>query len=48
MKYKGLVVFLLLSLSCSPSKTGDRSEAAETKPTTLPEWFSNGKFGTPF
>jgi hypothetical protein len=45
MKYKSVFAVLLLCLACAPQAPGDRSEGDNTMTATLPEWFSNGKFG---
>ena len=45
MKYKSVFAILLLCLACAPQNSGDRSESDDTETATLPEWFSNGKFG---
>ncbi len=36
---------LLLSLACSPDKSGNKSENTDIETKILPEWFTAGKFG---
>ena len=45
MKLKILIIISLLSFCCSPRKSCDSSEGTVPDATTLPEWFSDGKFG---
>jgi alpha-L-fucosidase len=45
MKTKSVLAIFLLCLACVPKDPGDRSEGDDTQTATLPEWFSNGKFG---
>jgi alpha-L-fucosidase len=45
MKLKILIVISLFCFSCSPQKSGDSSDVKAAKTSTLPEWFSSGKFG---
>jgi alpha-L-fucosidase len=46
MKLKVLIIVsFFISFSCSNQKPGSNSDVFNPKTTTLPEWFSNGKFG---
>ncbi|MFA5814212.1 MAG: alpha-L-fucosidase [Bacteroidales bacterium] len=45
MRYTIILILILICWACSPQKSGDRSEGADVKTPTLPEWFSSGKFG---
>ncbi len=45
MKYRSVIIILFLCLACSQQKSGGRTEITDTEKSTLPEWFSNGKFG---
>ena len=45
MKLKILIIISFMSFCCSHPDSGYKSEGKVTKVTTLPEWFSGGKFG---